>query len=71
MKILAWNCRGLGNPQTTRALKHLIRSHYTNIMFSFETKKNNKDMCFNNLVRIGSLTNVSSISSGIKWDREG
>ncbi|CAL5196476.1 unnamed protein product [Lathyrus oleraceus] len=63
MKNLAWNCRGLGKPQTTKALKHLIRLHSPNILFLSETTKNNNDTCFNKLARIESLTNVFSISS--------
>jgi hypothetical protein len=38
MKILAWNCRGLGKPSAVRALKHLILTHHPDLIFLSETK---------------------------------
>lgn len=38
MKILAWNCWGLARGPTTRALRDLIRTHRSNLLFLFETK---------------------------------
>ncbi|XP_057444610.1 uncharacterized protein LOC130736850 [Lotus japonicus] len=38
MKILSWNCRGLGNLQTVRVLKKLIHSKDPDVVFLMETK---------------------------------
>jgi exonuclease III len=38
MKILSWNCQGLGNPRTVRALKKLLASHSPDLLFIMETK---------------------------------
>jgi exonuclease III len=38
MKILSWNCQGLGNPRTVRALKKLINNYQPDIIFLMETK---------------------------------
>ena len=38
MIVLCWNCRGLGNPQTVNALKDLVTSYKSNILFLMETK---------------------------------
>ncbi|XP_025702728.1 uncharacterized protein [Arachis hypogaea] len=38
MKILMWNCRGLGRPLTVHNLKGIIRSHSPEIVFLCETK---------------------------------
>jgi exonuclease III len=38
MKFLSWNCRGLGNPKTVRALKKLINNHQPDLVFIMETK---------------------------------
>ncbi|XP_057453198.1 uncharacterized protein LOC130745070 [Lotus japonicus] len=38
MKILSWNCRGLGNLLTVRALKQLIHSKDPDVVFISETK---------------------------------
>uniref|UniRef100_A0A5B7BGF4 Endonuclease/exonuclease/phosphatase domain-containing protein n=1 Tax=Davidia involucrata TaxID=16924 RepID=A0A5B7BGF4_DAVIN len=46
MKILGWNCRGLGNPQTVRALRQLVKEEAPNILFLFETKTNQTRMEF-------------------------
>lgn len=37
MKILSWNCRGLGNPRAVRALGDLIKSFKPNMLFLIET----------------------------------
>ncbi|KAK8596584.1 hypothetical protein V6N12_065067 [Hibiscus sabdariffa] len=42
MSIVAWNARGLGNPNTTRALKDTLTKYSPNIVFLSETKKNKK-----------------------------
>jgi hypothetical protein len=38
MKILAWNCRGLAQGPTIRALRALIRIHRPEMVFLSETK---------------------------------
>ena len=38
MNLLAWNCRGLGNPRAIRALKELIRHKDPKVLFLMETK---------------------------------
>ena len=38
MRLLSWNCRGLGNPFTVRALHHLVKSQGPGILFLMETK---------------------------------
>jgi hypothetical protein len=38
MKILSWNCQGLGNPRAVRALKKLISTYQPDMIFLMETK---------------------------------
>ncbi|PPS01339.1 hypothetical protein GOBAR_AA19313 [Gossypium barbadense] len=38
MKILCWNCRGIGNPTTVRELKQLLVANDSDIIFLCETK---------------------------------
>ncbi|KAB2024682.1 hypothetical protein ES319_D06G103000v1 [Gossypium barbadense] len=38
MKILCWNCRGVGNPATVRELKQLLVVNVPDIIFLCETK---------------------------------
>ncbi|TYH28589.1 hypothetical protein ES288_A02G155300v1 [Gossypium darwinii] len=38
MKILSWNCRGVGNPTIVRELKQLIVANVSDIVFLYETK---------------------------------
>ncbi|TYG70857.1 hypothetical protein ES288_D05G347900v1 [Gossypium darwinii] len=40
MKLLCWNCRGLGNPAIVRELKQLIVANNPDIIFLSETTKN-------------------------------
>lgn len=37
MKIISWNCRGLGSPRTIPSLKYLVRVYKPNILFICET----------------------------------
>jgi exonuclease III len=39
MKLISWNCQGIGNPETVRAFKRLMQSHKPDINFRMETKK--------------------------------
>ncbi|PNX99664.1 ribonuclease H, partial [Trifolium pratense] len=38
MKILSWNCQGMGNPKTVRALNKLIANNFPDLVFIMETK---------------------------------
>ncbi|CAM9002471.1 unnamed protein product [Rhodiola kirilowii] len=38
MKILSWNCRGLGRPRAVRALKDVLSVHHPQIVCLLETK---------------------------------
>lgn len=44
MRILGWNCWGICNASTTRALKAQIRKTKLDIIFLCETKENVDDM---------------------------
>ncbi|XP_022741811.1 uncharacterized protein LOC111293286 [Durio zibethinus] len=41
MRCLAWNCRGLGNPQTVRALQKILKRENPEVVFLMETISNN------------------------------
>jgi exonuclease III len=43
MKLLSWNCRGLGKASAVRALRQLILNHHPDIVFLTETKFQNSD----------------------------
>jgi exonuclease III len=51
MKILSWNCRGLGKPSAVRDLRQIIKAHQPNIVFLTETKFQSSDF----LVRTNSF----------------
>ena len=38
MKILSWNCQGLGNPWTGRSLRKIVREQAPNMCFLIETR---------------------------------
>lgn len=40
MKLLSWNCRGLGEPFTVSQLKEPVRLNLPDLMFLCETKQN-------------------------------
>ncbi|XP_017604818.1 uncharacterized protein LOC108451663 [Gossypium arboreum] len=42
MRILSWNCRGVGNPATIRELKQLLVANVPDIVFLCETKIHSK-----------------------------
>lgn len=38
MRILSWNCLGLGDPQTVQSLYLLVKEKMPNVVFLMETK---------------------------------
>jgi hypothetical protein len=61
MKILSWNCRGLGNPQTVQELRRMVNKKKPDMVFLMETKLNNKKM---ELIRIKlGFKNVFAVDS--------
>ena len=44
MKILSWNCHGLGNQTTVDVLSHLVREKASNVLFLMETKQSVAEM---------------------------
>ncbi|XP_040996152.1 uncharacterized protein LOC121242341 [Juglans microcarpa x Juglans regia] len=44
MRLLSWNCRGLGNPRTVRDLSMLVKIHKPSILFLMETKLQKKNL---------------------------
>ena len=47
MKILSWNCQGLGNPWTGRSLRKLVKEQAPIVCFLMETRLDNEG--FNSL----------------------
>ncbi|KAK9938271.1 hypothetical protein M0R45_015021 [Rubus argutus] len=62
MDILSWNCRGICNDTTTRALKDLISQTRPSIVFLCETKISKNDD-FTKLQRQLGLPNVAVVLS--------
>ena len=44
MSLLSWNCRGLGNLQTVKALEKVVKKEDPNIVFLMETWSNREWM---------------------------
>ena len=44
MRIISWNCRGIGNPWSVRALHDMVRRWKPKIVFLMETKSKAKRM---------------------------
>ena len=40
MSLISWNCRGLGNPRTIKALQKVIQREEPILVFLMETKLN-------------------------------
>lgn len=66
MKLLCWNCRGLGNPAIVRELKQLIVDNNPDIVFLCEIKMHSNNFSYiRNICRIaGSLVVNSEGRSG-------
>ncbi|CAM8948837.1 unnamed protein product [Rhodiola kirilowii] len=63
MKVLSWNCRGVGNPRTVRAISDLVRSIGPQVVGLIETKAE--------LKRIEVLKRKLGFKNGIAVDRSG
>lgn len=46
MKVVAWNCRGLGNPHAVRSLLELQKAEAPDILFLSETKMTEREVDF-------------------------
>ncbi|XP_045797508.1 uncharacterized protein LOC123891638 [Trifolium pratense] len=64
---MAWNCQGLGNPRTVRALRKLIANNKPDIIFLMETKLHNISPQFtNNFAASYSFYHVDCTLNGDK-----
>jgi exonuclease III len=62
MKLISWNCRGLGNATAVRALKKLIKDQTPDIVFLMETKLKTNDPNIYNKVFRGCLHHYFLVS---------
>lgn len=60
MKILSWNCQGLGNPWTIRHLCHLVWGDRPSIIFLMETM-----ICKQELMKV---RNICGYANGVDID---
>lgn len=74
MKILSWNCRGLGNSRAVRALGDLVKSRKPNILFLIETlstsdriKKLSSKLGYDNVWIIDCIGRSGGLA--LLWDR--
>lgn len=63
MKILFWNCRGLGKATAVQALKGLIQKHSPGGVFLGETKAKNTKM--------EKLRNILGFDKSEMWEANG
>lgn len=60
-KVLAWNCRGTGSPDTLRAIVRMIRDHKPDILFLMETRVSSTRVRY--LLKNSSFTNLAAIEA--------
>jgi exonuclease III len=65
MKILSWNCRGLGNPSAVRALKKLLKTNCPDLVFLMETKLHSKDKKVKSVLSCGPLSHFFIVDCNI------
>jgi hypothetical protein len=65
MKVLSWNCRGLGNPTAVRALRKLLKTQCPDLVFLMETKLKNFDRKAKSSLACGPLSNIFLIDCTI------
>jgi exonuclease III len=65
MKLLSWNCRGLGKPSAVRALKKLLKVTCPDVVFLVETKLSESDTKAKYILSCGPLTNVFMVNCNI------
>jgi hypothetical protein len=75
MIILSWNCRGLGNPQTVRDLRRMVKVKRPTVVFLMETKmrqaKMEKIRCslgFNNLFTVDCVGKSGGLA--LLWNED-
>jgi exonuclease III len=65
MKLLAWNCRGLGNPRAVRGLLRCQKSEEADILFLSETKLDRKGMeKIQMKLGMGNMVEVAAVGRG-------
>jgi len=62
MKILAWNCRGLGNPDAVHAYKRFLKFQCQDVVFLMETKLKESDSKIPSKLCLGHLQNHFLVS---------
>ncbi|KAA8550375.1 hypothetical protein F0562_002059 [Nyssa sinensis] len=74
MKLISWNCRGLGNPRAIRALRDLVKREAFTLIFLLETKiparrfdKLKFDLGFPNGIVVDSCGNSGGLA--MLWKR--
>ncbi|XP_071902764.1 uncharacterized protein [Coffea arabica] len=77
MKVLVWNCRGVGGPLTIPQLKEVINLHFPSVVFLAETKnqktiieKIQKQLKFNNCCVVNSNGKAGGLAMIWKEDIE-
>lgn len=65
MKLLSWNCRGLGKPSAFRALRNLIKVNCPDVVLLMETKLSESDPKVKSLLSFGPLTNMFMVNCNI------
>jgi hypothetical protein len=75
MIAISWNFRGLGNPQTVKDLRRLVKAKRPTMIFLMETKlrqiKMEKIICtlgFNNLLVVDSIGKSGGLA--LLWNDE-